>query len=179
MSNLPEARNDVELEEVAFRSSVSQATFTKFGQSVNFINRRQQSVHAFNFNGRYALGVGVLGSDCMFPCLFDMDILGVSFFNRKAGTSGTTEFDVERYTDANTSAGSIFGVTPKIASTAVDFTWGIYDKLNDATVKTATGITIPTITTVSLNAGDILVCNLVSAITDAEDCSIMIHYRPR
>lgn len=179
MSNLPEARNDIELQEVAFRASVSQATFTKFGQAVNFINRRQQSVHAFNFNGRYALGVGVLGSDCMFPCLFDMDILGVSFFNRKAGTSGITEFDVQRYTDANTSAGSIFGVTPKIASTAVNLTWGIYDKLNDITVKTATGVTIPTITTVSLNAGDILVCNLVSAISDAEDCSIIIHYRPR
>lgn len=179
MSNLVEARSDVEKEEISFRASVSAALATKLGQSINFINRRQYNVHAFNFNGRYALGVGVLGSDCMFPCLFDMEILGVSFFNRKAGTSGTTEFEIERYTDANTSAGSIFGVTPKIASTAVNFTWGIYDKLNDTTVKTATGVTIPTITTVNLNAGDILVCNIVSAITDAEDCSIMIHYRPR
>lgn len=179
MSNLPEARNDVELEEVAFRASVSQATFTKFGQAVNFVNRRQYDSHAFNFNGRYALGVGVLGSDCFFPCLFDMAIIGISFFNRKAGTSGTLEFDVERYTDANTSAGSIFGTTPKIASTASDFTWGVYDKLNDATVKTATGVTIPTVTTVNLNAGDIVVCKIVSAISDAEDCSLIVHYRPR
>lgn len=179
MSNLVEARSDIEREEAAFRSSVSAALATKLGQSINFINRRQFDSHAFNFNGRYALGVGVLGSDCMFPCLFNMEILGVSFFNRKAGTSGTTEFDVERYTAANTSAGSIFGTTPKITNTASDFTWGIYDKLNDTTVKTATGVTIPTVTTVNLNAGDILVCKIVSAMSDAEDCSILIHYRPR
>jgi len=179
MSNLPEARNDIELQEVAFRASVSQATFTKFGQAVNFINRRQYDSHPWNFNGRYALGQGVLGSDAFFPCLFDMEILGVSFFNRKAGTSGTLEFEIERYTDANTSAGSIFSTTPKIDSTAVDFTYGVYDKLNNATVKTATGVIIPVITTVDLDAGDMLVCKLQDTMSDAEDCSIIIHYRPR
>lgn len=179
MTALAGSRQDIQAEETQYRASVSQATFTKVGQSINFINNFQYDSHAFNFNGRYALGVGVSGSDCMFPCLFDMEILGVSFFNRKAGTSGTLEFDIERYTAANTSAGSIFGTTPKITNTAVDFTWGIYDKLNDATVKTATGVTIPTITTVNLNAGDMLACQIVSAQTDAEDCSILIHYRPR
>ena len=179
MSNLVEVRSDIQAENVTYRASVSQATFTKVGQSINFINRRQMDSHSWIFNGRYALGVGVEGSDGMFSCMFDMDILGVSFFNRKSGSSGTLEFDVFRYTAANTSAGSIFGTTPKIDSTASDYTYGIYDKLNDATVKTATGVTIPTITTTELNAGGMLVCEIVTAMSDAEDAQIIIHYRPR
>ena len=179
MAEITPAKADIFQEEVENKASVSEATFTKIGGSVNFINNKQYDTHSYNFNGRYALGVGVVGADGIFPILFDMEIVGISMFNRVSGTSGTTEFDVEYLNGSNSNQGSIFTTTPKIDSTAPNYSYIIKDVLSNTDIELPAGATSPVLSKTTFNAGDALFCKIVSAMGDAEDASLLVHFRPR
>ena len=178
MTDITAAKNNIQVEEVDFRSSVSEATFNKIGGAINFINSKQFDSHSFNFNGRYALGVGVVGADGIFPILFDMEIVGLTMFNRVSGTTGTTELDIEWLNGSNSNQGSIFSTTPKIDSTSSNYSYLIRDVLNSTNVELPTGATAPVFSKTSFSAGDALFCEIVSAMSDAEDCSLLLHFRP-
>lgn len=179
MAEITPARRNIQVEDVQFRSTVSEAVGTKLGEGINFINTKQYLTHQFNFNGRYALGVGVVGADGIFPCLFDIEIIGITVFNRVAGTSGTTEVDIDWLDGTNSNQGSIFSTTPKIDSTASNLSYLIYDELNSTNVELPTGATAPVFTKTDLDAGDALLIEIVSAMSDAEDLSVHVHFRPR
>lgn len=179
MSNLPEERLDIEAEEVQFRATVGQSLFTRVGQSVNFINRRQYDTKDWNFNGRYALGVGVQGADGFFPILRDMEIIGVSMYNRRSGTSGTTEVDITWLNGPGSNQGSIFSTTPKLDSTSPNDAYLIRDVLNSTDIQLPTGGTSPVLSKTNFNAGDALLVEISQAMSDAEDLTIIIQFRPR
>lgn len=173
------ARQDIDTQDVAFKASVSSAVGSKIAGSINFINNRQYDSHSFNYNGRYALGVGVVGADGIFPILFNMEIVGLTMFNRVSGTTGTTELDIEWLNGSNSNQGSIFSTTPKIDSTSSNYSYLIRDELSNTNVELPTGATAPAFSKTSFDAGDALFCQIVSAMSDAQDCSLLIHFRPR
>ena len=94
MSNLTESRNDIELEDVQFKTGISEALAIKMGQTSNFINRRHFERHQWNLNGTYS-ALAYNGIDGIFICPFDMEITAVGMSNYLAGLSGTTECDIK------------------------------------------------------------------------------------
>jgi len=179
MTDIVDAKANIQVEDVQYKASVSEAVGNKLGSSINFINNRQYDSHSFNYNGRYALGVGVVGADGIFPCLFDMEITGLTMFNRISGTAGITELDVQWLSASFTNQGSIFTTTPKIDNTASNYSYLIRDELNDTNPELPTGATAPVFLKTSFDAGDALFCKIETAMSDAEDCSLLIHFRPR
>lgn len=179
MSNLPEARTDIEIEEVSYRSSVAESTFQRMGQGINFVNRRQADSWQFNYNGLTRLFVGTEAADGVFPCQFNMEITAISAFYRRGGTSSSTIFDIKRIISPETAGTSIFSIKPEFDSTGGNNNYFLEDFLNSTTVAQGTGITIPTLVDVNLNAGDVLELVIDQAMPDAEDLMVSIFYRPR
>jgi len=179
MTDLSEARTDIELEEVSFRSSVSEAVMQRIGQAVNFINRKQHQIHSFNYNGLTRLFVDTIGADGVFPCLFDMEIVGISVFQRKGGVSGNTIIDMEYFSAPNVNGGSIFSVKPQISSLGGDFNYLVYNALTDTEEEIGAGFTSPTFSKTQFDKGDVINCKIESATSESEDLMVMIHHRPR
>lgn len=178
MSEVPKARNNIPAESVRYRASVSEATFTTVASSIRFINENQYDTHGFYLNGGYAKAAGVDGLDGFFVCQFDMEIIGISFFNNVAGTSGTTEFDLTWLDGSESVQSSIFSVQPSIDSTAGNNAYGAIN-LVDATNSSGTGITLPTLSKTEFNQFDAIRFDISQAMSNAENCGINIHFRPR
>ena len=178
MADVSPARRNVQSEEVRYRSSVSEATFTNMGGSINFINDRQYDTHGFYINGGYGPAAGVSGLDGFFVCQFDMEIVGVSFFNLENGTSGSTQLDLTWLDGSGSVQGSIFSLQPAIDSTAGNNAYGAIN-LVDVTSSSGTGITLPTLSKTEFNQFDAIRFDISQAMLDAENCGINIHFRPR
>lgn len=178
MVDVSKARRNVQQEEVKYRSSVSESTFTKMGASLNFINDNQYDSHGFYLNGGYTKAAGVDGLDGNFICMFDMEIIGISFFNTVAGSSGTTEIDLSWLDGSESVQGSIFSTLPAIDSTAGNNAYGAINII-DATNSTGTGITLPVLSKTEFNQFDAIRFDITQAMSGAENCGINIHFRPR
>lgn len=178
MADVTAARSNIDENDVAFKASISSAVGTKIAGSINFLNTKHYQTHQFNFNGAYSLGVGFVGADGIFPILFDMEIVGLTMFNRLSGTTGTTEIDIEWLNGSNSNQGSIFSTTPKIDSTSSDYSYLIRDELNSTNVELPTGATAPVFSKTSFSAGQALFCEIVSAMSGAQDCALLLHFRP-
>lgn len=179
MSNLAEARKDIELEDVKYRSSVSEAVGNKIGASINFINRRQYDKHSWNLNGPYALGVGSTGPDGVFTFLFDVEIVGFSYYAGVIGNSGTTTVDVHWISGGDTDEGTIFTTKPSVTTTAADDTITTRDVLNGVTLTNPTGHTLAVLNKTEFDAGDTLRLDLDDAMTGANNFQFTIFFRPR
>jgi len=179
MSNLPEARKDVELEDVKFQSSVSEAVGNKIGASLNFINRRQYDDHSFHLNGPYHFGEGSTGSDGIFTFMFDAEVVGFSYYNGKTGTSGFTEIDIHWLSGGATDNGTIFSIKPRIDTTASNDTYASYRELDSATLSLPTGFTLATLSKTQFDAGDAIRLDLDSAMIGANNFQFTFFYRPR
>ena len=168
-------------EETNRRSSLSEALFSRVGASINFINQKQYDSHAFHFNGDYGEGVLVSpGLDGIFPILFDMEIVGITMWNRMAGTSGVTEIDLIKFSGSGNEVGSIFSVTPKFNSQVGDNAFLIKSVLSDTVLtQPSAGSTEPVFSSVNIDAGEAIFCQIKSAMNGAQDCSILINFRPR
>ena len=106
---------------------------------------------------------------------FNAEIIKVISYNMVAGTSGTTELDIKRATSSGGSFTSIFAITPKFSSAAASNVW-----TDEGTViPTQPGVTKPVLTSVNLNANDALRFDIITAMPDAQNCGILIMYRPR
>jgi hypothetical protein len=171
----------IQEQETDYKSAVSEATLTRTGASINFINLRQFDTKQFELNGLYRKGVGVTGSDGVFPILFDMEIIAISMWNRRVnGTSGTTTFDLDWLSGSGTVVGSIFSTRPAFNTNVGNNAYMIRDVLNGVTVKApATGATIPVLSKTQFNAGDAIRLTIDGAMVGAEDAALYIHFRPR
>lgn len=181
MSDVTERRINIQSEEVKYRAAVSEATMTRVGAAVNFVNKRQYDTKQFYLNGKYfgkgAPQISVDGSHIM---LFDMEIVGVAMFNLVTGTSGTTSLDIIRRTASGGSGTSIFSTLPAISYSAGNNAW-VQRRLvpSDSILENPSGTTAPVLSTINLDAGDMITCNLQSVQTGAENCGIILYLRPR
>jgi hypothetical protein len=106
---------------------------------------------------------------------YNAEIINVWAYRVVAGSAGTTEMDIKRATASGGAFTSIFSTTPKFTSAAAAYSF--VDA--DGTQAAGAGVTAPVLSTTNVDAGDALRFDLVSAETAAENCGIVVHYRPR
>lgn len=179
MADISPARRNVQIEETAYRAAVSEATFTRMGASVNFINNFQHYEFKYTLNGPYAKGVGQANLDGIRPFLFDSEIVGFSMSNAVSGVSGTTEIDVEWLSGGTTNNGTIFSTNPTIDSTSANNSYMLLDVLNSSTIVEPTGHTVPVFSKINFDQGDALQLNLDTSMLNPENLSVFIYFRPR
>lgn len=182
MPKINPQRIDIYQEDVRFKASVSEFVGTKIGGAINFINERQIYDKQFFINGPYTLlGFPQLAIDGGIGFLFDAEIVGILFFNIVKGTSGTTQFDIRRFTGPNTPSGgsSIFSVKPALSHTQPNNAYAIKNFLTNTDIVTGPWATMPVLSITQLNAGDFLVFDLLSGQSGAENCGIVLYVRAR
>lgn len=182
MADITDRRINIQQEETKYRASVSEATLTRVGASINFVNKRQFDTRGFFLNGPYGTaGIPQTDVDGAWGVLFDIEIVGIMMFNHVAGFSGTTTLDLRRYTASNTPVGgtSIFSTKPSLSFTSGNNAFLFKDVLNNLDLQNPTGATMPVVSTVNLNAGDMVSLNVDAAQTGGENCGILVYFRPR
>lgn len=162
-------------EDVKYKAGVSQAVGFKIGQMLNFLGVRLHSEKQFFLNGKYGLIAGSqLGADGLAVFEFDCEIFNVWVFNLVAGTSGTTELDLKIATSPGGSFTSIFTTTPKITSAAAANSWiGVGGSVTGCTAPVLTGAAA------TITAGTAIRLDKIQAMSDAQNCGVLVHYRPR
>lgn len=181
MSDIVGRRVIIQQEETKYRAAVSEATLSRVGAVTNFISEKQYDSRGFFLNGPYGGSAGSTGVDGAWGILFDIEIVGIMMFNLVAGDFGTTTtLDIRRWTATNTGNTSIFSTKPEITGSAPNNTYLFLDLANSVTLEDPIlGRTMPVMATTQLNAGDMLTMNIDSAMTNAQNCGILIYYRPR
>jgi hypothetical protein len=175
MSDVTSKRRMIQNEAVRASAAVSESIAYILGQAINFINTNQHLMKTWNINGNYGV-VSMPQSrvDGILPFYRDAEILDVWLVIQNCGSAGDTEVDLLRATAPGGAWTSIFTTKPKI-----NFVAG-----NDAWVKlgsVGTGLTAPVLALTSLNAGDVLRCDLIQAQTGitVNGANVVIFHRPR
>lgn len=185
MSEVARLRQNIHVEETRYGAGVSEFTWQKIGGSINFINDRQTMQFHFGI-ARASVNSGNptydflttpftnFGGPEQFP--YDAEIIAASVYHGDAGSSGTTEIDIEWAAADSSSWASIFSTTPKVASTAASEVF--FDTLGNAT--TPTGCTVPVLSKTTFDAGDKLRCNIESVMTGNPNGFLLtLFFRPR
>lgn len=97
-----------------------------------------------------------------------------------AGTVGSIEVDVRRYTASNTGGTTIFTTKPAIPYTAGNNAY-VFTRFTPTTsnLELATGGTAPVMSVTNLNEGDMLVVDITAVQTNGENAGLIIFHRPR
>jgi hypothetical protein len=161
-----------------FRSAVSEELIQRLAGVSNFINLYQHSEKQFFINGAYPNApYPVTGVDGLAVFEFDAEIIDVWMFNMVAGAGGQTELDLKVSPTPGSPFVSIFSTTPKISSLAGNQVW--VGAPGGAYVPPA-NTTAPVISTVNVDAGSAIRLDLLdSQGPGAENCGLIVHYRPR
>lgn len=160
-------------EDVEYKRAVSENILTKVGASINYL------LETFDF---YQFGVvgaeydGLSSYPYTFTNTYEVvesarTILAVKVFNLTSGTSGTTEFKIERQLAAGGSWDNIFSTNCSISNTAADELF-----FTNSTSPAPSGVTLPVLSITSLAAGDRLRFVLVSAATGAKNLEIKLTF---
>jgi len=178
MADLTPERINVQSEEVAYKAAVSEATFTRFGSAVNFINYFQHDRKEFFINGPYQ---AVVAPDGAHLFLYNAEIIGYCMFNVVAGSGGTTTIDVRKYTASNTGGASMFSTLPSIAASVGNYAFVAESFAPGAVVlENPAGTTKAVFTSLLVDAGDLIVVDITAAQSGApQNCGIVIFHRPR
>jgi hypothetical protein len=175
---VPDLRKFIVGLEVKNAASVSEATWRKITGMINFLGHRLHQEKNFQINGAYGSLQGLYPINAIDGYAFfefDAEIFNVWTYGIKSGTSGITEIDLKVKPKLSGAFTSIFSTTPKIGVTAGN---DVFFELGDV----ATGITAPVLNggvPYSVNKGDAIRLDLISAMVDAEHCGIVISFRPR
>ena len=185
MSDIARLRRNVQQEEVQYEAGVTEATWSKIGGAINFINDRQTQKFEFGIIKLHATsgsptynGITTpftnFGGPETFP--FNAEIIAVTCYHGDAGSSGTTELDLLwQPVNSATAFATIFSTTPKVASTAAAERY--FDSLGNNT--TPTGCTAPVLSKTTFNAGDKLRCDILSTMLGNPNGFILtIFFRP-
>ena len=180
MADVTPSKNNLQQEEVDFKSALSEQLMTKIAGSVNFINDRQFCTFKFDFLGKFKVISG--GEDGAVIMPMDVEICAISFRLRDTGSAGSTSFNLRR---VNTD-GSQTTLFDLFSSTAIPATEtnekGFYRNYITGTYSLPGGLT--TSFPISdanrlIDAGQGIRIDLIENATDAQDLSITIFYRPR
>lgn len=183
MADVTPERINIQSEEVAYRSAVSEATFTRVGASVNFINYYQYKHFEFGFlkgistsgNPTYNIITPplVISDTEAFPT--DSEIVGIALQHNVSGSSGTTTLDIEWSASNSGSWATIFSTLPAVTSAAPADAQ--FDTFGNAT--TPSGCTVPVLSKTTFAAGDRLRCKVTGVQAGTPNGFTMrIFYRP-
>lgn len=170
------ALNDIVQEEVETGASVSEATFTKIGGSINFLNNYWYHSYSFIFNGPfYSISGG--GEDGLLILPFDAEVVAITGHCKQYGTSGNTVIDIHKI-DGATDEGTILSTKLQMTNAVSNNT--VFGKnYLLSTQSTASGITLPAFTTRNFDAFDGLRVDIDSSATGSEDLTINVWFRAR
>ena len=178
MAEVTPSRNVIQVNDVKFRSSISEAVGNKLSASINHIFYYQTDRHVFNLNGPYSLGAGSIGTDGVFIFPFDAEIVAFDYYNGDTGTSNYTEVDVHWLSGGDTDEGTIFSTKPKVETTAADGTYTLYRVSDSTTVSNPTGHTLAVLSKTTFAAGDAIRLDLDFAMLGANNFQLAFHFRP-
>lgn len=170
----------IQQEETQDRASVAASTVTRLAAVSNH-NAAKTITWKFDVNGPYSQGGAQDNIEGPFFIEKDYDIIFVSLGVQTAGTGGTLEIDVRRYTTNNTPSGgaSIFSTRPAIAFTAGNFAYVIKNMEDNTLLNTATGVTAPVLAISQLNAGEMLSMNMTGVQTGGNGFGFQLTLRER
>lgn len=182
MAEITPARYNIQQEEVQYSAAVSEATFTKFGGSINHINTYQNNIAVFGFlkaispngtptyNQGFSVPLIISGID---PFVDACEIYKVALAHDTVGSGGTSEIDIEWSAHGSGTWATIFSTTPKVASTASSNTSWVTG------LSAPTGVTAPVLSKTTFAAGDRLRCKIVTMMTGSPNGFwVRFHYRP-
>lgn len=160
--------------DVAGGASVSESIGSKLGATSNFL-----------LNNFVALPFGISGAPYSglsgYPYTFTgsieiarirLNIEKVVIFNEVSGTSGTTEFRIEKQLAAGGSWTNIFSTNCSISNTAAD------SLLFESGGSAPSGVTLPVLSTTTMEIGDKLRFVLITAADQAENLKVRVICRP-
>lgn len=180
MADLSPQRLNIQAEEVVYKNSVSESLLTRVGKSVNFINYRQYDSKHWFLNGPYGSVAGSqTGVDGAYICFSDMEITGIAMYNLIAGSAGTLELNIKKHASSGASGTTIFSTTPKLVFSSGNNSFLFYDFLNSTAVEAPAGCTQPVLTSINLDKGDMLTCDISQKQTAGETAGLIIMMRPR
>ena len=178
MAEVAPDRSNLLVEETQFRGAVSEALLQKTAASINFINGFQHNFHTFHLNGPYLKFTAPFpGVDGIFPCLFNMEVVGVSYYNGVSGSSGNTIVDIHRISSSGADNGTIFSTRPQISDSAASESFTVIDLVTPQSFVPA-GHTAAVFNQTTFNAGDALRLDLDSAMSGGQNFQLGLFYRP-
>lgn len=175
MTEITSERKNIQIEEVDYKSGVAERTFFKIGAAINFINKAQNSIFDFKFNGQFIKLFG--GEDGGRGFIFDAELVGISGLVRVTGSSGNTILDLHLIRN-DVDLGSIL-TTKLIINFNAPSPSGFYKNYLDLTEYADSNITLPVFSSRDIQQGDVLRADLDQNATGALDLSVNIHFRPR
>lgn len=180
MSNLPEERNYIQVEETRPKASTSTSVFSRVGSAINFINTRMHQEKLWTANGPYNAFPGYQsGIDSGIVLPIDMEIWAISMQNSVQGTAGYTEFDIKKHTASGQFGTSIFSQKPSLSFASGQFSYLLYRFDLGLAVQNPAGCIQPVLLTPNLNMGDLLTCDITNKQPSGESAGITLHLRPR
>jgi hypothetical protein len=143
----------------------------------NLNSMRQYDTKSFFLNGLYRLGLGQSGVDGLYVVPFPLELIGLSMFNMKAGSSGDTTLDIH-WLNSGGDQGSIFSTRPKISFNAGNEAY-LARNLISGNDKTGTGLTLPVFSKTEFDEFDAMRIDIDDAQIGGENSGIILWYRPR
>lgn len=178
MADVTPARNNIDIKDVSFRSSVSSAVGNKIAAGLNFINTKHTDQHSFHLNGDVALLQQEQIGDGFYFAIFDMEITGYSLVSGRGGSSGTTTVDLHKVLADGTDNGTIFSTKPQIATSAADES-SQFRNLIDSNTGAPTGHTLGVFSSTTIDQGEKLRFDIDSAMAGSENLTLTVYFRPR
>jgi hypothetical protein len=177
---IPPVRREAKFGDIETNRPVSEGTLKDFAAQSNFINDFQTDIKEFKLNGAYSVASGITFLDGIASFFYNSEIVGITFYNGRGGTSGVTEFDLRWKDSDGVDQGSIFSVTPKINSTAADevFMQQNLTTGNNKPAVTPTGITLGEFSKTEFLEGEAVYMVLNSSMSQAQNAGIFIFYKP-
>jgi hypothetical protein len=167
MANIPESRNLIQVEEVKYKASVSEATFQRMGASINFIINRIYDRLFFEWSQVPRVttyGTGINGLRYIYR---ESTISWYVMSIVTAGSSGSNALNFDVYNESNVLLGDLFSTPPSIASGAGNRAVVGRDVDNSTDILSGPNKTVGVLNYTTLNAGWSIVPKLTSAQVDS------------
>ena len=179
MSDLASNRSVVQVEAVSFGAAASESTITQIAANTNFNIAFQGRDPHWKLNGPYQSKTAGFVVDGAWIAPHDCTIYYFSMANLGNGSAGTTEIDILKHT-ASGAGVTIFTTRPAITSAAGNNAF-MAKRYSDTVVidENPTGTTLPVFTSLNLDRGDMLTCQIVSVQTGGSNFSVTLNVRPR
>ena len=183
MAEVTPAKQNIQQEEVDFKSAVSEQLLTKIAASINFINNKQFCTFKFDFMGPFKPLSGGEDGRLVFP--FDAEICCLATSLRETGTDSVTTIDLHKINTSGVDQGSIFQSfhtynIPSLATNEKGFFRNYIDGTSVFPAGTFGGTRgdMPDANRL-FSAGESLRVDVVSSADGAKDLSVTVFYRPR
>ena len=167
MADVPSAKNKIQVEEVSYKSSVSESTMTRISGSINYIIDKVFDRLFFEWGQVPRVTTYSTGLQGVRYIYATADIARYLLTTFTAGSSGSNAVNFDVYDETNTLLGDLFSVAPSVASGAGDKAIVGRDVINSQDILAGANKVVGTLNYTTLNAGWYIVPKITSAQVDS------------